>query len=70
MSLEDDLASIVRNPTTFEGWLRTADPDRAELVLSYMRDPDVSANALIGKLRKNGIPVSKETVEAYRGPRE
>lgn len=64
--LEADLGSIQRKPTTFNMWLEGADPEKAELVLSYLRDADVRPHPLVQKLRKNGIPVTMETVRSYR----
>lgn len=68
MSLEHDLARVPRNPVTFEAWLKTATQEDADLVLAYLRDPHVMAKPLMATLRKHGIPISKETVEAYREP--
>lgn len=53
-------------PRTFSGWLETADPEEAELVLEYIKDPSVAADPLMRKLRKNGIPITADTIVAYR----
>lgn len=67
--LEADLRSITRKPATFAIWLETADPQEAELVLTYLRDTDVPADPLVRKLRANGIPITSETVRAHRESR-
>lgn len=65
MALTDDLAEIKPQYRTFADWLATGPTEGAD-VIDLMRNPNVNATEIIGALRKNGIPCSKETVGKYR----
>lgn len=64
--LEADLRSIPKKQRTFAAWLETADANEAELVISYLRDPEVPLDPLMKRLRSHGIPMTVETVRSYR----
>lgn len=65
MSLADELATLRPSPRTFDQWLALK-PDEAETVIGYLRDATIAINPLLKTLRKHGIPITHETVKAYR----
>ena len=73
MGLDDlraDLEEARRQkPATFAAWLETADPVTVGLVMEYITDTGVMIDPLVAKLRKNDIPITRETVEKYRDAR-
>lgn len=69
-SLRADLEEARRQkPATFAAWLETADPETRGLVMEYILDTSVMVDPLVAKLRKNDIPITRETVEKYRDAR-
>ena len=70
-----DLASdlnTLRNtrPRYFWQWLEQADPEAKELVMAAVRDPAIPSNQLAVMLtKKHNIPITRETIEGYRGAR-
>lgn len=67
--LEADLRTIPRRPATFATWLNAANPEEAALVRSYLEDVNVPVEPLVRKLRAHDIPITSETVRAYRDAR-
>ena len=68
VTLAEDLKNLPRRHRTFDGWL-AANPDRAEMVLAAVRDCDIEVAALLRTLRAHGIPMTHQTVKAYRDAR-
>ena len=66
MSLKDDLGKLTRGPRTFAQWLETASAEDHAAALDALKDRGISADALVQVFRKNGIPVTTETVKSYR----
>ena len=70
MALADDLTAL-RNirPRTFKQWLEWADPADVKLVLAALSDTSITPNSLAATLTKNGIPITRDTIEKYRDAR-
>lgn len=67
--LKAELSALPRTARTFQGWL-DQNPDNADLVLEYVRDTEVLIDPLVRLLRAKGIPITAETIKAYRDPRD
>lgn len=65
MALRDDISTIERKFRTFADWLASG-PTDAEEALDAIRDATLPVEPLLRALRRNGIPCTRETVEAYR----
>lgn len=69
MALADDIAALKDSkPRTFDKWLRTATPEERDMVLDALRDVRITPEQIMNALRKNGIPMARETVAKYREP--
>lgn len=68
MSLRDDLNALeARRPLRFTDWLKlNQDSADGKLVREYLEDLSVSPNALAETLRANRVPVTRESIIAYR----
>lgn len=66
MSLKDDLGALPRGPRTFKQWLQSAPTEDMTAALDALRDTTILTETLIGVFRKNGIPMTPETVKSYR----
>jgi hypothetical protein len=65
-SLKDQLQALESHkPRNFKDWLKVADPEERELVLSYIHST-VPAAKLASTLNGNGIPVTRETIVKMR----
>lgn len=49
-------------PRYFKDWLKIADPDERDLVLSYVHNPAIPANKLAATLAAAGVPITRETI--------
>lgn len=67
-SLRADLEEARRaKPVTFAQWLDVTDTETVELVMSYIRDETIMVDALVSKLRRNDVPITRETIMRERG---
>lgn len=67
MGLAAELKSLRETkPRTFEQWLEVADAEDKALVEEAIGDRTLLPNALSIVLRRNGVPVSRETIIALR----
>lgn len=66
VALADDLKDLEKlRPATFEAWLEV-NPDDAALALEYVRDKSIPKHSLVQTLRRNGVPITAQTIEGYR----
>ena len=67
VALANDLEALrATKPRTLEAWLELADTEDRDAVLEAIRDRTLLPNALSLVLRRNGIPVSRETIIQMR----
>ena len=66
VGIRDDLKHLDRVPKTFAAWKLTAPADDIAAVEEACRDLTLNANQVIAVCKRNGIPISKETVKTYR----
>lgn len=67
MGLEAELKLLRETkPRTFEQWLELADADEKALVQDAIYDRTLLPNPLSIVLRKNGVPISRETIVSLR----
>lgn len=67
MALANDLDTLrATRPRTFEQWCEVADPEDRETVIEAINDLTLPANSLSTILRKNGIPITRETIVSIR----
>lgn len=67
VSLKTELAELrATKPRTFDAWLEMADPDETKLAIEAITDKTIPINALLPVLRRNGVPISKETLRDIR----
>lgn len=67
MNLASDLANLrTTKPRTYEQWRAIASPEEVQQVNDAILDRTLPANSLSVVLRKNGIPVTRETILAIR----
>ena len=70
MSLADELNALRETkPRTFEQWCDVAEPEDRAIVLEAIQDRTLLPNALSVVLRKNGVPISRETIVSLRDSR-
>lgn len=71
MGLGTDLQALrATKPSTFDGWLEIASEDERAMVLEAINDRALLPNPLATVLRRNGIPVSRETIIRLRAERD
>lgn len=71
MGLGTDLQALrATKPSTFEGWLEIATEEDRAIVLEAIDDRTLLPNALATVLRRNGVPVSRETIIRLRAERD
>lgn len=67
MALANELQALrASKPRTFDQWCEVADPEERELALEAIHDLTLPANPLSTVLRKNGIPITRETIVSIR----
>lgn len=70
MALADELNALrATKPRTFEAWCDVADPEDRQIVIDAINDHTLLPNALSVVLRKNGVPISRETIVSLRDSR-
>lgn len=67
-NLADDINTLrASKPRYFRQWLETADPETRQLVMDAIHDASIPSNKLAVVLTKrHDIPITRETIEAYR----
>lgn len=67
VALANDLNELrATKPRTFDQWLAIADPEDRDAALDAIRDHTLLPNALAVVLRRNGVPVTRETIIQMR----
>jgi hypothetical protein len=67
VALANDLEALrATKPRTFDQWLAIAEPEDRDAALEAINDRTLPANALSVVLRRNGVPVTRETINQMR----
>lgn len=67
MGLAAEIKSLRETkPRTFEQWLEVAEPEDKAIVQEAIYDRTLLPNPLSTVLRKNGVPISRETIVSLR----
>lgn len=70
MALADDIQAVrAAGPATFDKWLEIADDEDRAIVLAAVQDPLVLVDPLVNALRKNGVPITRDTIVKRRESR-
>jgi len=71
MTLKSDLQALPkRTPRTFKDWLAVADPEEAAIAIEAISNTNHDIDPLLTIFRNNGIPITQQTIKAYREPRD
>lgn len=66
MGIRDDLKAIPRRAATFNAWKLTADPEELAAIEAAASDVSIPVALIVEACKRNGIPISKDTVRLYR----